>query len=91
MSTLILPEAANEPEDVADVTKPACPSCKFYRNHFPLEQKQDGSCHANPPQVAVYGVGQHRITGQQMPLTMSFWPAVNPKDWCGQYERKLDA
>lgn len=91
MSKIILPEAANNELEEAASDKPACPSCIFYRHHFPMEPKVDGSCHAEPPQGAIYGIGTRRITRQQMPLTMSFWPAVNKTDWCGKYERKLDA
>ncbi len=86
MNSIIMPEAANKDDD----GKPACPTCKYYRNHFPLEPKADGSCHYGPPQVQGFGVQQDRL-GRGVPITMSFWPAVNPKDWCGKYERRLDA
>jgi hypothetical protein len=85
MNKLIMPEPVEAVED-----RPRCPSCKYYFNHHPLEPKADGSCHFNPPQVCALGMQQDRL-GRGIPITMAFWPAVNPKDWCGKHERKLDA
>jgi hypothetical protein len=59
--------------------EPECNSCKYF---------DQGYCCRYPPMPVVTRVLTTTDTGgaQYEPAVGTFWPQVNPTDWCGEWE-----
>lgn len=66
-----------------------CGSCKFFRRAEPMNPA--GVCRADRPQIVFLGMGKHPISGQQMPITNSFWPQIADWEWCGMWRLRIAA
>lgn len=62
-----------------------CGSCRFFRRSEPMQSP--GLCKVGPgPTLLLVGMGKHPITGQQMPITNSYWPQTSDVEWCGAWQ-----
>lgn len=60
-----------------------CGSCKFFRRAEPMNPV--GVCRALPPTVMMVGMSKHPISGQQVPVTNTYWPQIPDSEWCGAW------
>jgi hypothetical protein len=67
--------------------EPECNNCKYFDPQVDPESDQ-GYCRRYPPMPVVTRVLTTTDTGgaQYEPAVGTFWPQVNPTDWCGEWE-----
>jgi hypothetical protein len=80
------------------VTPPICSTCEYCRHWkaqriqgTPAEKSGKGYCTAHPPQISDRLVGKHFVqglTGCELSLKCSWWPATDKADGCGEFTQR---